>query len=438
MRNIITKEQLAQMQELYKNGMGGESIAKQFGLHPNSVRRALNRAGDSKVTRNVKEANGKFTDDQITNMINEYKSFDLDSKPSCKALGKKHNMDAMSVYNYLKSNNIEVRKNEDAHRKLKLKMNCFDDLTNELTAYFLGFFCADGNVSNDKKYLKVEIHQMDKDILYTFADMFYQENAKDRVKIFDREKKGKIYKHCKIQVSSKKLAAKMISLGIGPAKSLTLDFPKWAEDEKVFPHFVRGYFDGDGGINEGKNGTFSSKMCVSKNFGDSLKELFKKYNIESEMYKHEDNKIHLLNIFNSKNIDNFRKLIYKDATVFLDRKKHRFDKLETYVAKREEIISRYKEKIYDMMDTEFSLKEMEDETGLSAKTLRKVRDDKDKNELDYFITFRTLFKKEFAGDEVIMDMLNNDDRWYNKSGIDLEKFDDEEYDDDDESDDENE
>jgi len=423
MRNIITKEQLAQMQELYKNGMGGESIAKQFGLHPNSVRRALNRAGDSKVTRNVKEANGKFTDDQITNMINEYKSFDLDSKPSCKALGKKHNMDAMSVYNYLKSNNIEVRKNEDAHRKLKLKMDCFDDLTNELTAYFLGFFCADGNVSKSEKYLKVELNAVDVDILYTFAPMFYQENAKDRVKIFDRKGEDKIYKHCRLQVSSKKLVAKMISLGIGPAKSLTLDFPKWAEDEKVFPHFVRGYFDGDGNIQEGENGIFACKIYLSQLFGDKLKTLLAKYNINSGVYDIKNNQIKVLELKGQSSIDNFRKLIYKDATVFLDRKKHRFDKLETYVAKREEIISRYKEKIYDMMDTEFSLKEMEDETGLSAKTLRKVRDDKDKNELDYFITFRTLFKKEFAGDEVIMDMLNNDDRWYEKLEYKNDEFD---------------
>ena len=43
----------------------------------------------------------------------------------------------------------------------------------------------------------------------------------------------------------------LINLGCIPNKSLTLTFPDFINDE-LLPHFIRGYFDGDGCIWNGK------------------------------------------------------------------------------------------------------------------------------------------------------------------------------------------
>ena len=56
------------------------------------------------------------------------------------------------------------------------------------------------------------------------------------------------YHYCNmanLRIFNKAMCEKLISLGVLENKSLLLEFPYWMEEE-LYPHFIRGYFDGDG------------------------------------------------------------------------------------------------------------------------------------------------------------------------------------------------
>lgn len=61
---------------------------------------------------------------------------------------------------------------------------------------------------------------------------------------------GKVYTRCRWGIVNKHLWEVLNSYGCTPKKSLTLTFPSekiFQHDTLVFP-FIRGYFDGDGGL----------------------------------------------------------------------------------------------------------------------------------------------------------------------------------------------
>lgn len=56
------------------------------------------------------------------------------------------------------------------------------------------------------------------------------------------------------RIHNTKLVRQIINLGCFPRKSLTLKFPTFdIVPEQYMSHFIRGYFDGDGSVSEGKN-----------------------------------------------------------------------------------------------------------------------------------------------------------------------------------------
>ena len=49
-------------------------------------------------------------------------------------------------------------------------------------------------------------------------------------------------------IHSKHICQRLTELGCVNAKSLILKFPEWLIDPDLQRHFIRGYYDGDGGI----------------------------------------------------------------------------------------------------------------------------------------------------------------------------------------------
>ena len=148
----------------------------------------------------------------------------------------------------------------------------FEKIDTEQKAYWLGFIYADGcvvkNHSKDKegrqlkKYsLSIELAEKDKDHLIKFAkticlnfdeSMLY---SRERKIYYDHLDEERTYGMNAFQVSSKKIVEDLIELGCVPNKSLILKFPTEKQVPKnLWMHFIRGYFDGDGWINnDGKN-----------------------------------------------------------------------------------------------------------------------------------------------------------------------------------------
>ena len=153
-------------------------------------------------------------------------------------LSKEYNLDWHWIEKMLTRNNVVLRK------QYKINEYYFDVIDTPNKAYILGFLYADGsNTSNYnmKRYcITIVLQASDSKILYDIKDEIgYEAPIKFRE-----------YNGCKtatLDICNKHMVLKLHEFGVVPNKTLTIQFPKWL-DEELYPHFIRGYFDGDGCI----------------------------------------------------------------------------------------------------------------------------------------------------------------------------------------------
>ncbi|MDO8570230.1 MAG: LAGLIDADG family homing endonuclease, partial [Candidatus Daviesbacteria bacterium] len=112
-------------------------------------------------------------------------------------------------------------------------------------AYVLGFFTADGNMIKNKRGAHfVSFYSTDRDLLEKV-----KLNLKSNLKVSARKINPKYPNHKQsyvLQIGSKEIFNDLLSLGMTPNKSLTIIMP--VVPKKFLPHFLRGYFDGDGHV----------------------------------------------------------------------------------------------------------------------------------------------------------------------------------------------
>lgn len=114
-------------------------------------------------------------------------------------------------------------------------------------AYILGFIFADGAVFKNKRGAHfLEVTSTDPELIYKIKKIF---NSNHKVGV--RKKKNLQWKTSyRLQIGSKEMVADLEKYGVVQNKSLIVRFPQ--VPKKFLADFVRGYFDGDGGVHLGK------------------------------------------------------------------------------------------------------------------------------------------------------------------------------------------
>jgi hypothetical protein len=198
-------------------------------------------------------------------------------------------------------------------------------------AYILGFLFADGNVTHTKRdtwFWSLQI--TDKDILIRIkAKINSSHKISYKKKILGNKQ---LYR---LQVGSKEMCTDLMNLGLMPRKSKTMIFPKIPD--VYFADFLRGYFDGDGGIWVGlKNKASRNKIYTvstyftsgSEYFLLSLKNILSKYGIVGGSLVKKERGFDLK--YSVKNTLILYKIMYNNNTqenkLFLQRKKSIFEK----------------------------------------------------------------------------------------------------------------
>lgn len=127
-------------------------------------------------------------------------------------------------------------------RKSHVNDHIFDNIDTEEKAYWLGFLYADGSVHHANTSWRIELTLQEQDLQHV------QKFAK--FVCLDKEPKYRINtKAYRISFSSSRMAEELIKKGCIPKKSLVLTFPSYdIVSKELMPHFIRGYFDGDGCI----------------------------------------------------------------------------------------------------------------------------------------------------------------------------------------------
>jgi len=129
------------------------------------------------------------------------------------------------------------------------------------------------------------------------------------------------------------MSYRLNELGVVPNKTFKIIFPKWLNEE-LYPHFIRGYFDGDGYV--GYNGAakgFQFSLVGTEDFLLKIQEILIGecgHNKVKLLNRHPERKNNIRELRYCGNINSlkFYNFVYKNATIYLKRKKFKFNKLK--------------------------------------------------------------------------------------------------------------
>ena len=220
----------------------------------------------------------------------------------------------------------------DHHVKNK---DFFETIDTEAKAYWLGFIYADGNLSSSMNRVKIEIALKDILHLKKFANIFNASIVEFEHKGFVRgsSNPGPFY-GCRCDVCSRTLWQSLHKIGIEPRKSkkdLTKVFDYVPGD--LMHHFIRGEFDGDGSICFNKNTAMCSFNGGYK-FLTEIKNKILSYLPLTDVKIVPMSSIYRLQWTGLPQLRLIRKWLYKDATLFLERKKKVFNSIESKLERK--------------------------------------------------------------------------------------------------------
>lgn len=229
---------------------------------------------------------------------------------SARQVAKDYGLSKDKVTNELNKRGLMRPRKDNSYDKSFFKV-----IDTEEKAYWLGFIYADGCVkSGGKDVLEICLSIQDKHHLEKFKNHI---NFKGEIK----EKSVGKYQSCRLRLFGKEIVEDLISHGAYPRKSLILKFPKTVPNHLIH-HFIRGYFDGDGSVYV-SNTKLSISILGTEMFLNSLQNVF-------------INKLNLtkVKIYRHLNITEYKKsrkdalcildYMYKDSTIYLDRKFNKY------------------------------------------------------------------------------------------------------------------
>lgn len=325
MSKRIKKEIEKKIIKMYQDGIGSDSVGKIFEIHPNSVLRVLKRNEIERrdFTRKLGNKHEEIIQAYLSGL-------------STPKIAEQLNVTNGAILKVLKKNNIKCRDNEECRRKYPIYKDFFDKIDTEEKAYFLGFLYADGCNGKAYNWTRIELAEFDKNILYKLAKLIYKENSDERVKVYFREDKQKWYAY--LNINSKYICGQLEKLGCIPVKSLILTYPDWMPDH-LQKHFIRGYYDGDGGIHFNERNNAQIKIISSLDFITSLKNITtKKLNIHWLLRKHEESDVYTIYFSGNRQARKFLDWLYKDSNIYLDRKYNLYLELQNIIKKIDKLI----------------------------------------------------------------------------------------------------
>lgn len=210
--------------------------------------------------------------------------------------------------------------------KYEFNEDYFEKIDTEDKAYFLGFIIADGCIRDTEttKYMKLKLKFddyviLEKMIEYTnyLGGVYYHKNKK----------------YCELTLSGSKIINDLNKLGVVQNKTMFVKYPKISEE--LERHFMRGLFDGDGciSIHKKREGSRDTTDRGQVNICSGSRDFIEKY-VErlNEICGITKNKIrcpkgtyNVIDWGSFNDIEKFYDLFYKDASVYLERKKKTFE-----------------------------------------------------------------------------------------------------------------
>lgn len=212
-------------------------------------------------------------------------------------------------------------------RRNHVNESYFKNIDTTEKAYWLGFIQADGCIWEQDTTYRFQINLSGKDKEHLIA---FNEHIKStyKVSVKNTTVKGKVYETCSLKINSKPFCESLMKHGIEVRKSLNDYFPSL--DSELMRHYIRGFFDGDGGIKIDKRGN-TKRSVISfvggQGFLTKLAHYLESVGIQPSdraIEKNSKSEAHMLTLSSKENIIKLYEYMYKEQTVCLPRKLEKY------------------------------------------------------------------------------------------------------------------
>ena len=244
------------------------------------------------------------------------------------------NCNEKTIYRWLEKHGIDTSETgSQGARKHFYNEDYFKKIDTERKAYFLGFILADGCVylgANKNSYrFQMNLQIQDKYILEELQkDIGSDYKIQD--KQFGYKKNGNPKFISLLKINSSKLCEDLINLGVIPRKSMKQKMKEKLIPNNLIKHFIRGYFDGNGSCSIRKN-LISLDFFGSKTICLQIDKYLKINNINKNvLHENKKNELYGLRINNTDTKILLYYYLYENATIYLKRKKEKFDQFLQY------------------------------------------------------------------------------------------------------------
>jgi hypothetical protein len=212
------------------------------------------------------------------------------------------------------------RSNKINSRKYLVNHEYFTTIDTPDKAYWLGFYYADGFITRyreQNKYVGVTLKSTDIDHL---EKLKLSMSCTYPIKTYKGKTSYGEVTYSRLIVTSDQMFNDLIKLGVVERKSTILTYPPFdIVPENLEWHFIRGYFDGDGSFSKATKG-YMLKVCGTWEFLTKFAERVGKPDLKLGQRRKGKNSWSL-DIGGRLQVQRIADSMYKDASVWLDRKR---------------------------------------------------------------------------------------------------------------------
>lgn len=211
----------------------------------------------------------------------------------------------------------------------------FFDEDTEASLYVAGFIAADGCLlKKDGKYKQVSLslEAGDEAIVHKIKELLQFEGPVAKWTAKSKNPKWKDSDKAGVCISSDRLFDTLVErFSLGERKSMTLKFPERLINHPLVHHFLRGYWDGDGTVYVSHQQALPSAYCGIRGTPEFLMEARKILEAHTVAKPRGDRPIRISNgqgtleYGGNRLTASIRDFLYKNATLFLERKYRLFN-----------------------------------------------------------------------------------------------------------------
>lgn len=239
MKKDFSQNEINKIIKMYKDNVDIDDIIGEFKTEEHWIRKVLKE-------KEIDRSYNQFSNELYKRIEYLYSGLNY----TYKEVGHALNISKKGVGKILKKRNITKRSYSENNQRYYRDKHYFDIIDTENKAYILGLIYADGCNCINHNAFTLSLQEKDVDVLIAIKEELQYEGP---LRYNELSKKNVNYKNQYIlNINDEYMSHALENLGVVNAKSLILEPPKFL-DEELIPHFIRGYFDGDGCIYNNEN-----------------------------------------------------------------------------------------------------------------------------------------------------------------------------------------